>query len=425
MLKAPFQLRLKRFASLYEVDGSRSRIVSMEGMRGLAVLLVFFVHFDVLFNPYVQGIPSLLAISRGLGTIGHSGVDLFFVLSGYLIYGALLRKKVSYSRFIGRRIERIYPTFVGVFCLYLLLSPLFPSENKIHGPVFAAGIYLAENFFLLPGIFSIKPLITVAWSLSYEFFFYLTIPLLVWITGLTRWRRAYRVGLFIGIWILYLAHAFSVPESRARLLMFVAGILLYETIDSGLFEGKLRRVGEISAIVIFLGSLTFIYLLDAHNHLFSFLPGLQAGRTYLPGVPNYQGPYKVLVLSFSFFLLTLYSFAFSGTLSRIFCWNPLRYLGNMSYSYYLIHGLTLNALSHGLAVLLPPSGNSPGLFAQTFILGLAATWMSATVLFVLVEKPFSLQKHPAGSEGSTFASRFRFYWRYCRYELPASLERHD
>jgi len=73
-----------------------------------------------------------------LENIGHSGVDLFFVLSGYLIYGALIRKKVSYLSFFRRSVERIYPTFLCVFAIYLVLSILFPEENKIPARSLAA-----------------------------------------------------------------------------------------------------------------------------------------------------------------------------------------------------------------------------------------------------------------------------------------------
>src|ERR1041385_8351645 len=127
----------------YESDNDPSRLIPMEGLRGLAVLLVFFVHFHGLFGSYLAQGSTLFNVSRFGGLIGHSGVDLFFVISGYLIYGYLLRRPITYSRFMRRRVERIFPAFLCVFVIYLVLSVVFPSQNKIHGPVLAKLVYIA------------------------------------------------------------------------------------------------------------------------------------------------------------------------------------------------------------------------------------------------------------------------------------------
>src|SRR5690242_10271963 len=114
-------------ASLYEVAGGPSRVVPMEGLRGLAVLLVFFVHLHALFGGYANGVPGVFWASEFLGYVGNSGVDLFFLLSGYFIYGALIRRPIPYGQFMQRRVERLYPTFLTVFGVYLVLSAVFPA----------------------------------------------------------------------------------------------------------------------------------------------------------------------------------------------------------------------------------------------------------------------------------------------------------
>jgi exopolysaccharide production protein ExoZ len=384
-----------RISELYEVSEQRQRLLSMEGLRGFAVLLVFFVHFDALFGSYVVRYPFFKDVSNFMGDIGNTGVDLFFVLSGYLIYGALLRKKVPFFKFIRRRVERIYPTFLAVFALYLILSAFFRSENKIHGSLLSASLYVLQNALLLPGIFNITPIITVAWSLSYEFFFYLLIPVVVWITRMREWKAAFRVAFFVALWLFYVFYAFTVPRSQVRLLMFVGGILLYEAIGSAWLRDRLTRKGEILGICVFLASLAFVYLCDARQGWFSFLPGMTAGRTILPGVPTYQGPYKVIALTISCPMLALYSFEFQGVLKAIFSWNPMRYLGNMSYSYYLIHGLSLHVVALIAYAIAPPVAANLWIFLLSLPLGFAATWIASTVLFMLIEKPLSLQRRPA------------------------------
>src|SRR5712664_3884452 len=221
--------RARQLASGYEVEGGKSRVIPMEGLRGIAVFLVFLVHFHALFGTHLVRGTWLYQISEFLGTIGNSGVDLFFVMSGSLIYGALIRRDVGYLTFTRRRVERIYPTFVAVLALYLVLSAFFPEQNKIHGSVLRAGLYILANLFLLPGIFNLKPIITVAWSLSYEFFFYLTMPVLVWAPGMRRWKPYQRLAAFALLWIVCgLVSFYFGLENRTRMISFIAGIVLYE-----------------------------------------------------------------------------------------------------------------------------------------------------------------------------------------------------
>jgi exopolysaccharide production protein ExoZ len=380
-----------RLRGLYELPGESNRLLSMEGMRGLAVLLVFFVHFHALFGSYVDTQSWVYLASRFLGVVGHTGVDLFFVVSGYLIYGVLIRRPVGYLKFMRRRVQRIFPAFITVFLVYLGLSIVFSHENKIHGTFFEATTYILANFFLLPGIFRIVPIITVAWSLSYEFFFYLTIPLLVWILRMRTWRPIRRVMFFLAVWVTAVVYSLTVDPWHVRLLMFIVGILLFEAMQSSSVKQLLGRWGEMLSIAYFVGSLGVIYAFEVHQGLFAFLPGYQTADVVLDLQMN-QSVFRVLVLSTSCFLLGLYSFAYDGILKRILSWDLLRFWGNMSYSYYLIHGLTLKALALVLSrIVAQPSVHSAILFWPALLLGLLSTWISATILFGLIEKPISLR----------------------------------
>jgi peptidoglycan/LPS O-acetylase OafA/YrhL len=97
----------------------------------------------------------------------------------------------------------------------------------------------------------------------------------------------------------------------------------------------------------------------------------------------------VFSLGVSFFFLCLYSFKCNGALSRAFCWTPFRYLGNMSYSYYLIHGLTLQAVAKVFGFVFPRMDSTVALLA--LVIGFSATWISSSFLFFLVEKRYSLE----------------------------------
>jgi exopolysaccharide production protein ExoZ len=165
----------------------------MEGLRGFAVFLVFLVHYATLIKPRISAESITFQISNIIHSVGNVGVDLFFILSGYLIYGSLISKSQNFFKFMLRRIKRIYPTFTVVFIIYIVLSFVFPAENKIPIQALDKFIYLTQNFLLLPGIFHIEPMITVAWSLSYEIFYYLAIPLMITLFKLRNREIVWRV----------------------------------------------------------------------------------------------------------------------------------------------------------------------------------------------------------------------------------------
>src|SRR6185437_11023111 len=165
-------------------DPRHARLLSMEGLRGVAVTLVFFQHYTV--QSQLIGLPpgvasAFAAIFRSYGNLG---VELFFVLSGYLIYGTLVRKAPSFMHFISRRYQRIYPAFLAVFAFALALTVLVPIPGKIPDGGWQAATYLAANVALIPGIVPMVGLVDVAWSLSYVMFLYFAASILVLGLGL-------------------------------------------------------------------------------------------------------------------------------------------------------------------------------------------------------------------------------------------------
>jgi len=121
-------------------DGHNVR--TMEGLRDLAIFLVFLVQYATLIAPWVSETSILLALSEAIHDIGNTGVDLFFVLSGYLIYGSLISREQTFGHFMARRIRRIYPAFLVVFATYIVLSFIFVAESKIPSDPFRGALYL-------------------------------------------------------------------------------------------------------------------------------------------------------------------------------------------------------------------------------------------------------------------------------------------
>ncbi len=368
----------KRWFELGPVENRR--LLSMEGLRGVAVLLVFGVHYAALFQVWADPDPTTSAAAAAMRQVGHAGVDLFFVLSGYLIYGAAIRGRVGYVPFMRRRIRRIYPTFLLVFVVYLALSLAAPSLSRLPTEPGSLIAYLAANLLLLPGLFPIEPLITVAWSLSFEFAYYLTLPLIVAAAGL-RSRTAYqRMAFFTALLVLYLASCLVVPVLPARLAMFVGGIIMYDVLGlarSRSDTGAASRPVLVAPVVVGCAVLVVI--------------GSWIGASPDPTVKISPASdvIRVACLVVAFGVLSGLAFLPGSAIGRPLSWAPLRWLGNMSYSFYLIHGLVTNVLARILTAKLP-QGGSVLLFWGFLPVSLAVASAVSAGLFMLVERPFSL-----------------------------------
>jgi peptidoglycan/LPS O-acetylase OafA/YrhL len=345
--------------------GENTPLRSMEGMRGIAVFLVFWVHYSSLIEPWLSGNTSKIA--DFIHTLGHLGVDLFFVLSGYLIYGSIMNKHSFHvGNYSKRRVQRIYPTFLVVFAIYLVLSLLYPNESKLPAGIWPQILYIGQNLLLLPGIFDIEPIITVAWSLSYEMFYYLLIPIVIFILRLKSWRPNQRILLWIMVSIagFYCCYLWQGPT---RLLMFIAGILLFELNNTKLWTihngGTKILVVSIAAFAI--------------------------ARSY--GI-DYSLCMSVIFISF--IALGLCAFNGESRVSRWLSYAPLRWFGNMSYSYYLIHGLSLKFCFLIFGKLVDSSTQNELLYYWLWLPFFLITLVTSFCLFIAIEKPFSLNlKH--------------------------------
>jgi peptidoglycan/LPS O-acetylase OafA/YrhL len=373
-----------RLQDLYELPQERQRAPAIEGLRGLAVLLVFGVHFHALFSHYVA--PSSLTYHlTALGwNIGHSGVDIFFALSGALIYEIVLRRQPRYGNFLTRRAQRIYPTFLAVFAIYVVLAFFDPAGHLPDGRV-RATVYLIENALLLPGVMSINPLISVAWSLSYEFAFYILLPLFVYALAFHRRSPRTRV-LLLCIPALVLIGAdlvHSTPYKRS--LMFLAGMLAFEARNSTWFRSQLTRRAEALVAVLFIVS----------------FPAMVALSARATGLPNIWAWPALIVLIVTDFWVVLFVTGFDGRLKTLASFFGLRWLGNISYSFYLLHGLTLKIFATALAIVLPATEHGALLVWTVLPVTFAAAFVTSTVLYAVVEKPLSLKRRsPAVVRGA-------------------------
>jgi exopolysaccharide production protein ExoZ len=326
----------------------------MEGLRGAAVSLVFLQHYSMQFLVHgdVSGVTG--GFAKTFRTFGNYGVELFFVLSGYLIYGILLRRRPAFFAFMARRAQRLYPVFLVVLTLAAAVDFLRPE------PKIAAGyqglLYLAENIAFLPGLLPIEPLFAVNWSLSYEWWFYASATLMFSVLGLSALPKAGRIGLILGLaGALITLSALDLPNVPIRGLPLFAGMLLVE------YRGK--SPGAVSVPLAF---------------------GCFVGAMFAPTAWATS-----LLLAIGFGALCASAIENDSLVAKPLSWRYLRWFGNMSYSYYLVHGLIVVFCLR--ALFLVSSGNDLS-FWLCLVPVFAFSALGGALLFLFVEKPYSLQQ---------------------------------
>ena len=179
--------------------------------------------------------------------------------------------------------------------------------------------------------------------------------------------RKYRVAFFTTILVVGFVY-FYYNQGPVKLLTFVAGILLYEAISGGRVN-KVPLIGLLAVVIMFF---FIIYAIDN---------GIN------PWIRN-------LIVCFSFVFLCYESFTTTGFVNKLFRLKYLRWLGNMSYSYYLVHVLSMKALFLVFERIYPHNADGTYLFYYLLPVAFAATIVFSMVLYALVEKPYSLDNKP-------------------------------
>jgi len=188
----------------------RKHLPALDGLRGMAILTVFFYHYaGGLQNTAGSGALHALGM---VFAFGWSGVDLFFVLSGFLITGILYDTKTSagyYKNFYARRILRIFPIYYLFLLIYLLLTPFIGAQWKLGQLSFL--VYLGFPAVLIwPALGQVSPLVRInhLWSVNAEEQFYMIWP---WMISKLRTSKAIlRACVVVGSMAFLLRVAISV-----------------------------------------------------------------------------------------------------------------------------------------------------------------------------------------------------------------------
>jgi peptidoglycan/LPS O-acetylase OafA/YrhL len=345
---------------------------SLDGVRAVAALLVILFH---------AGMP-------GLGH-GYIGVDVFFVLSGFLITSLLARELLSTGRlgfvaFYARRVRRLLPAALLVLLVTgiayeLVASPLAVSENR--GGFVAAAVYVSNWYFLdqSQDYFAeddhVSP-VQHYWSLSVEEQFYLVWPALV--LALVLLMRRYRLPLDLVAGVLAVAglvYAGVLASGDAMGSYFGTGARAYQLLLGAaiaLLVLRWERLGGrpvtmprpvwIGGAVVAAAGLALV--------IASGSPLLGTSSAYWHGVGAALGT-GLLILGLEV--------APGSPAGRGLAWGPARHVGDWSYSAYLWHW--------PFVVLAAEAGILPGAWPLRVALVLAVTLLLSAATYRYVEQP--------------------------------------
>jgi peptidoglycan/LPS O-acetylase OafA/YrhL len=361
---------------------TRSYYPALDGLRGIAILLVIACH-NFNFLPNFQ--------------FGWIGVDLFFVLSGFLITDILLSTKGSQNflqNFYIRRILRIFPLYYGVVLVFFIFAPAFQNlqlqYNYYHSYQPLSWFHLQNWLY----IFKPKPndflLMNHFWSLSLEEQFYLVWPLIIFAVKSNRRLSE----------ILCVIIAASILLRFSSWLHFGDGYtnfyLQYMTRVDGLCVGSLVAVWRFSDVkqagkkVLRLASI----LLGIHVIVFIL------SRTVLPDFPhfNFLGYSSIAAI---FGVIVSLCIKNRNRVSKFFLENSvLRYFGRISYGLYVYHWPILVLGKIYFLDRLIHNGHSYEYSIMTVsVAALALTLLVATASYYLLEKKMLILKDIMTEQG--------------------------
>ncbi|MBN9559818.1 MAG: acyltransferase [Alphaproteobacteria bacterium] len=304
---------------------SRKEVPALTGLRGIGAIWVVAFHMDRIGEIFPF-------------RYGYLGVDIFFILSGYILayrYSAELRhfSIAGYGNFLWARIARIYPLHLVMLCVLgvlVLTLPGFASrypmaEARFSPSCFAASAMLVQNWaHWLPTCWN-----GPSWSLSAEWFAYLAFP--VFLAFTQPWRSG-RIPFLLAI---------------AAVLAF-GGVLALAGVSSIGVTGTLGMVRMASEF----GAGCLLFRAQANG--FSLRPNIRDCLVaLLLGVGLLVPGAMILVLP-SCILMVLAAAQGGGLLAPILGSRPIHFLGEISYSIYLVHWIVLQ-FSTWLLGYGPPS----------------------------------------------------------------------
>ena len=338
---------------------------ALDGLRGMAIAIVLFHHCDFLLPNGGLGRNAVKAVLY----LGWTGVDLFFVLSGFLITGILVDTKASknyFSSFYVRRVLRIFPLYFGVLSVIVIFDrvfyqPWFDQIMAIRRDQIYYFLYLDNWMFLLKDYWH-GNIIGHFWSLAVEEQFYLIWPLCIWLIPGRRILKLAITGCVLAFLVRLVLVAVYGPSQSiventfARMDALLAGAGCAMIVRNQSLVEKVRPL-LMPAVIATAAGIFWIEFICGESRT-------QWGQ--------YMEIVGFTLLSIGYAALLLHVFLGQETQSivqRLFASGPMQAMGKYSYGIYVLHVPILTIASR--------------LFGRMTGNNLAASWAFVAAIFCL------------------------------------------
>lgn len=318
---------------------------------------------------YLRGVAALMVVAwHALGQMSasgpmilQSGIEVFFIISGFIMWTISADDAGGPLVFMVRRAARIAPFYWGMTLFAALVAGLFPhlvQSLRLNWPHLAASLAFIAWTNPTPGV-GLKPLLIPGWTLNYELAFYVLVAASLWLKGV--WRPALVIGVLTGLATLGALN----PSAPPVVKFYTAPLLLNFALGVSLAALARAAPARLDA----LGGPLF---------LFGFL-GLLAGMAIDP-----DARFRLIWFSLPVSLIVLGAVLWERAATRPVS-APLKALGDASYPLYLVHTILLSALGQGWR-RTPLAALPIGVFVG---LGLAVSVVVGLGLHVWIEKPLT------------------------------------
>jgi peptidoglycan/LPS O-acetylase OafA/YrhL len=354
-----------------------SHISELDGLRGMAILLVVLYHY--LSWTHGTRMPWL----KRIFATGWSGVDLFFVLSGFLIGGILLDTGESpryFKTFYARRALRILPLYYVWIAIYFVIAAFIGNpEGWRSVPSYILFLQnLSKGHHLLLGSIWLGHL----WSLCVEEQFYLVIPLAILFLDRRKLVAFLCVAIVVAPVLRILLHRYLPTHPAAQYTLTICrvdalamGVLVAVAWRNETWKAKLRDHQSfiIAAVLLLLGVFAVLTIWQPSQYSLTMTWGLSVLDTLFTGV------------------LAITLLVPNGAWGRVCRWAFLIELGRVSFCLYVVHEI-INLMFHEIFFRSEPRADSWQTIGVTILAALFAYGV-ARLSWKFLERPLMRRRH--------------------------------
>jgi peptidoglycan/LPS O-acetylase OafA/YrhL len=353
----------------------QNRFLFIDALRAIAALMVVFYHCFLCYIPH-DGFPLITRI-------GARGVQIFLVISGFVITHSLRNVSINASatlNFLLRRFIRLTPVYwvaIGI----TLFSCLVSIKMGLHDPGMMSGMTLSAgtifvNATYMQGVLNAYPICHPAWILCIEVQFYIFYIVLLWALSLGKRNISIDEQNFrmsIAMFAVGVVSCFYF-KSAIRAVPWVFPFLSYFACGSLIHSAMTKRVSYALPLFFPLAAVALAAAKLLFHTRFQWFDTF----SIKPDAPIFFGTLSGLLIASAAYFRKME--AWSG--------GPvLQYLGKISYSIYLIHMPSLWVCYYVIVIKLGLFPNTPVKIALFLIAGFLATTIAAQTVYTLIENP--------------------------------------